>query len=193
MTALLGLECGDDPAAWAALGFPVSPEGDVVVGTVTVRLDGRGGGLRGWTLAGHGGPADVDGIPTSWHAGGGGSGALVLDHVVVLTDDVGRTATAIVHAGGDLRRRAGPPAAPVDMAFVRLGPVVVEVATGGAPARLWGLVAVVDDLDGLAGRLGDRLGTVRDAVQPGRRIATARPAEGLETAIAFMTPRVRTR
>jgi hypothetical protein len=35
--------------------------------------------------------------------------------------------------------------------------------------------------------LGDLLGSPRDAVQPGRRIATLRPEAGLGPAIAFMT------
>jgi hypothetical protein len=39
-----------------------------------------------------------------------------------------------------------------------------------------------------ASTLGELLGTPRDAVQPGRKIATLRPAAGLGPAIAFMTP-----
>jgi hypothetical protein len=47
----------------------------------------------------------------------------------------------------------------------------------------------VTDLDAAAARLGDGLGTPRDAVQPGRRIATARGAAGLGVPLALMTPR----
>jgi hypothetical protein len=67
---------------------------------------------------------------------------------------------------------------------------VVEVveADGRAP-RLWGLVVVVADLDAAAEALGDRLGAVKDAVQPGRRIATVRREAGLSTPLALMTPR----
>ncbi len=43
MTALLELECGDDPAAWRRLGLDVREDGTAVVGTVAGRLDGRGG------------------------------------------------------------------------------------------------------------------------------------------------------
>jgi hypothetical protein len=46
---------------------------------------------------------------------------------------------------------------------------------------------VVSDLDGLASRLGDRLGSVHDAVQPGRRIATLREAAGVSPPLAFMS------
>jgi hypothetical protein len=48
---------------------------------------------------------------------------------------------------------------------------------------------VSDDLDATAAVLGERLGAVRDAVQPGRRIATVRREAGLGTPLAFMTPR----
>lgn len=200
MSALVELVTGDDPAVWADLGFAVH-DGDVVrVGGVGVRLGGDGGGLRGWVLAGEDdGPASVDGVPTTWVAPGPAvdhvdhpNGALALDHVVLMTDDRDRSSAALAAAGGDERRRAGPPEVPVAMAFVRLGESLVEVAEGGGAARLWGLVAVVEDLDGLAQRLGsDVLGEVRPAVQPGRRIATVRERPGLGTALAFMTPRVR--
>ncbi len=74
------------------------------------------------------------------------------------------------------------------MAFVRLGPSLVEVVQCEAPTRIWGLVAVVEDFSELP---ADLIGEPRDAVQPGRRIVTVRPEAGLETAVAFMTPRPR--
>jgi len=199
VTRLLELASGDDPAAWARLGFAVGEDGRLVVGGVGIRCDGCGGGLRGWTLAREGapGPPDVEGIPTAWGDGGGNgaggphpNGATAVDHVVVLTGDVGRTTDALVAAGGDERRRAGPPAVPRPMAFVRLGPAIIEVAPGEDPPRLWGLVPVVPDLDGLAAELGpDVLGAPRPADQPGRSIATVRRLPGLGTAVAFMSPR----
>ena len=192
------LLCGDDPSAWTDVGFTVEDGELVRVGAVTVRCDGRGGGLRGWTLAGDG-PSDVDGIETAWRDGpatpddvpGHPNGAIELDHVVVFTDDRDRTAAALVRAGGDERRRAGPPQVPVAMAFVRLESVIVEVAEAGGPPRLWGLVAVVEDLDACVAQLGTLVGPAKDAVQAGRRIATVRPEAGLGTALAFMSPRVR--
>ena len=57
----------------------------------------------------------------------------------------------------------------------------------GGPARLWGISFAVRDLDATAAALGDLLGSVRDAVQAGRRIATLRREAGLGPAIAFMT------
>jgi hypothetical protein len=66
--------------------------------------------------------------------------------------------------------------------------VIVEVAEGGGPPRLWGVVAVVPDLSVLDPAL---VGPPKPAVQPGREIATVRPEAGLGTAVAFMSPRVR--
>ena len=43
-------------------------------------------------------------------------------------------------------------------------------------------------LKALADRLGDHLGAIKDAVQPGRRIATLRRSAELTTNVAFMDP-----
>jgi hypothetical protein len=114
------------------------------------------------------------------------NGATAVDHLVVFTDDRDRTTAALAAAGGDVRRRGGPPELPVPMAFVRFGELVVEVAQAGGPARVWGVTIVVPDLDALASPL---LGVARPAVQPGRRIATITPAAGLSLAVALITPR----
>jgi hypothetical protein len=197
-TALLELHTGDAPVAWQRLGFTVDDEGGCTIGSVTVRLGGDGGGLRGWTLSGAEGPAAIDGIPTSWaqpqpvpprepiHA----NGATAVDHVVVFTDDRERTAAALVDSGGDLRKRVDPPPFPAPMAFVRFDTTVIEVAqTDSAGAQLWGLVAIVPDIDALAKTLQGLVGTPRPAIQEGRRIVTATRTPGLRTALAFITPR----
>jgi hypothetical protein len=49
-------------------------------------------------------------------------------------------------------------------------------------------VFVVEDLDRLGGELGERLGEPRDAVQPGRRIASLRTEAGVSPPLAFLTP-----
>lgn len=196
-TALLELVCGDDPAAWAEIGFAVSSEGACSIGPLTVRLDGGGGGLRGWVLGGVVGES-VDGIATSWridapahHGLEHGNGVTGVDHVVVFTDSRDRTVTALVEVGAALRRSGGPPELPAPMAFVRMGPVIVEVAENpsAAGASLWGLTAVVGDVDVLAAQYPGAFGAARPAVQPGRHIVTARRAPGLDTPLAFITPR----
>ena len=123
-------------------------------------------------------------------AGAHPNGAQAVDHVVAFTDDLDRTSAALERAGAPLRRRAEPrPGTP--MAFHRLGPLVLEVVVAGPRPALWGLVVVVADLDACARDLAPLLGTVRPAVQPGRRIATVRPEAGLPVALALMTPQPR--
>jgi hypothetical protein len=83
-------------------------------------------------------------------------------------------------------------------AFFRLGEVILEVieiqpgAPGAgdtdAPARFWGLAFGVDSLERAAELLGEHLSEPRDAVQPGRRIATLRRSAGVGVPMAFMTP-----
>ena len=56
-------------------------------------------------------------------------------------------------------------------------------------ARFWGVVVNVDDLDAACALLGaERIGQPKDAVQPGRRIATVRTGVGLGVPLALMTP-----
>jgi hypothetical protein len=201
------LVVGDEPAAWAAAGFAVDGDGTCRVGPVRILLAGPGGGrhLRSWSLRDlpAGAPAAVDGIPTAASArrppepAAHPNGAVAVDHVVVRSPDVDRTAAAVTAAAGvevrRVRHAGGDP--PVRQVFFRLGEVVLELIgpeepdrSDPRPARLWGLAHTVADLDATAALLGDRLGPVRDAVQPGRRIATLRHRElGLSVPTAFMS------
>jgi len=206
MTAASEMVVADDPAAWERLGFAPDDAGRVALGPLAVRLAGRaaGEGIVALVLDGEV-AGDADGLPlvaatarSSTAAAGpaasaGGmtpfhpNGAVAVDHTVVLTDSRDRTAAALVAAGGDERRRGGPPGLPAPMAFVRFGPLVVEVAEapGGAP-RFWGLTITVEDIDAAAALAGR---PPRDAVQPGRRILTVPREAGLSTALALITPR----
>ena len=128
------------------------------------------------------------------------NGVTGLDHVVAVTPDLERTVAAIEAAGLDLRRvREEPtPAGAPRQAFFRLGAVILEVvqeppeaierAGGDHPAFFWGLAFTAPDLDATVASLGNRAGEVRDAVQPGRRIATLRRSAGLSLPVALMTP-----
>jgi hypothetical protein len=201
------LRVGDAAESWAALGFAV--DGDVcVVGDVRIRLAGAdsGKGLTGWSLRDFG-DAELDGLPTARsdrpppaeqpeHV----NGIAAIDHVVAISSDLDRTAEALQVAGLDLRRiREEPtPAGAPRQAFFRLGAVILEVVqapeeaierTGGdRPAFFWGLAFVAPDLDATVAGLGDRVGEIRPAVQPGRRIATLRRAAGLTVPVALITP-----
>ena len=196
-----------DPERWSAAGFRV--EDDVCeVGGVRIRLagEGAGKGIVSWSVRDIA-RTDIDGLPTERSdappAAGDPqpNGVVSLDHLVVFTPDRERTVAALEGAGLDLRRlREGPthPGGPTRQAFFRMGEVILEVieARGDSPmrddrdppARLWGLAFGVEDLDHTARQLGDRLGEPRDAVQPGRRIATVRREAALGTAVAFITP-----
>lgn len=166
----------EPPAAWAALGFDVDA---FAVGGVAIVAGAHELGVGAEGLA----QERPDGLPIATAAGGGedgahSNGAWAVDHVVALTDSLQRTTAVLEAAGFELRRTAGP------MAFFRFGPCILELVERGTRPALWGVVFVVDDLDGVPGT-----GEARDAVQPGRRIATVGPEAGLTTAVAFMTPR----
>jgi hypothetical protein len=200
---LKALELADLPRSWETLGFSVQ-DGTFDIGGVRVQLGADGLGITGWRLAGlPTGTREIDGLrtvvpepssvgerspaPAPEHP----NGAIAVDHVVVMTPDFDRTAAALEGAGMPLRRvvatRGGG-----RMGFRRLGAAILELveASGGepGPASFWGLVVVVADLDALAERLAGRLGSIRGAVQPGRRIATLSKSARLGQAVAFMSP-----
>lgn len=209
MTASIDeLVVADPPAAWAALGFTVEGE-TCVVGDVRIRLVGEaeGRGLSGWSLRGVG-ATELDGLPTTrsdrpppGEAPPHPNGIAAIDHVVAISPDLERTVTALRAAGLDLRRvREEPtPAGAPRQAFFRLGATILEVVQeppeaierGGGPDRpafFWGLALIAPDLEATVAGLGDRVGEIRDAVQPGRRIATLRRSAGLGLPVALMTP-----
>ncbi|HEX5713312.1 MAG TPA: hypothetical protein VFX85_08380 [Solirubrobacterales bacterium] len=203
------LVVADPPEAWAGLGFAVEDD-TCVLGEVRVRLASReaGKGLAGWSLRGAE-STELDGLPTARsereppaaapvHPNGIGA----IDHVVAITPALERTVAALDAAGLDLRRiREEPtPAGAPRQAFFRLGPTILEVVQepeeaiergGGAdrPAFFWGLAFVAADLEATVAGLGEHVSEVREAIQPGRRIATLRRSAGLSLPVALMTPR----
>ena len=199
---LVALALGVPPQTWADLGFAVDAGARSRIGGVELGLGGGATGITGWTLRGVV-PADegIDGLPTTVVAApraqaepyGHPNGAAAVDHVVVATPDHGRTLQAFVGAGFGVRavRDAGSAERPLRQAFLLTRQALVEVvgppeAAGDEPASFWGLTVAVTDLDATAALLGERLGTVRDAVQPGRRIATVRREAAGGLNLAFM-------
>lgn len=184
--------------AWAECGFTVSG-GSTVIGGVEIRLEGGDGGISGWVLRGAD-SEEIDGLPTEGGAPGPAATehpntATGVDHLVVFTPDLKRTITAMEGAGFDLRRLREPgegPGPDVRQAFFRPGGAIVEVVENShgtdGPATFWGLTLAVADIERAADLLGDRLGEVHDAVQPGRRIATFRREAGLGVPVALITP-----
>jgi hypothetical protein len=203
------LVLADAPESWVALGFTVV-DGCCQLGSVRVRLAGReaGDGLIGWSLRGIVG-VELDGLPTAgstWPAPALApthpNGVRAIDHVVAMSPMLDRTVRALEHAGLDLRRiREQPtPAGAPRQAFFRLGAEILEVVQeppdavergGGVarPARLWGLALAVDDLDRTVEIVGSHAGSIRPAVQPGRRIAPLRRSAGLAIPVALMSSR----
>lgn len=208
--SLEALTVADTAAAWRGCGFEV--DGDIcTVGETRVLLapDDGGKGLSGWSLRGLESD-ELDGLATTRsdrpppaerpvHP----NGVTALDHVVAISSDLDRTVAALCAAGLDLRRiREEPtPAGAPRQAFFRLGEPILEVvqapaeaierAGGDRPAFFWGLAFVAPDLEATVASLGDRVSEVRDAVQPGRRIATLRRSAGLSLPVALITPPVR--
>jgi hypothetical protein len=195
---LTALRLADAPERWARLGFAVAATA-LTLGEIRIELGQAGEGIVGWRLrdVDHA-TSTIDGLPTAvadspaTNAGPSHpNGAVGVDHVVVTTPDFDRTASALAAAGMPLRRVRETPGG-FRQGFRRIGPAILELveARGVAPgpARFWGLVVIVSDLQALAERLADHLGPTRAAVQPGRQIATLRESAGLGEAVAFMSP-----
>jgi len=219
---LVELLVADPPDAWREAGFTVKPDDDgepvIRLGETVVRLVGRDDDAKGimrWDLSGVSlDGSDLDGLPTSIApiapiapaetvADTGASaahpnGATGIDHVVVATPDLDRTIGALEAAGLECRRIRETKAngAPMQQAFFKLGPTVLEVVSGDtrsgtpaaeSPSRWFGVAVGVADLADVATLLGSRLGRIKAAVQPGRRIATLRHRElGMSVAMAAM-------
>jgi hypothetical protein len=197
----------DEPERWAALGFTVLA-GCCQLGTVRLRLAGHeaGRGIVSWSLRAIA-SVELDGLPTTLSespvpaaAPAHPNGVLAIDHVVAMSPALDRSVKALQAAGLDLRRiREQPtPAGAPRQAFFRLGAEILEVvqepsavveAGGGQarPTRLWGLALAVDDLDRAVAGLGPHVGSIRPAVQPGRRIATLRRSAELAIPIALIS------
>jgi hypothetical protein len=184
LTFATHISLGGNREPWTALGI-----GEGAIGGVRLEFAGGEPGIREVGIAGltaarpDGLPlvpaADPEPAPPAEHP----LGAIAIDHVVALTDDLARTTGALEAAGLPLRRVAHP------QAFLPVKTLLLEVVETGAAPSLWGLVIAVADLDAAKASLGDLLGRPRDAVQPGRRIAGVRRAAGLGTAVALMSAR----
>ena len=194
------LRIGAEAEQWRELGFRVSDDRTAMVGGVRVELlpDVERGRIVSWALEGPDVPDSIDGLPTDASAQGGQdpvhpNRVLAIDHVVVFTPSLERTTDAFAAIGIEARRvrEAGGGAR---QGFFLFSDLLVEVVDGvglepDAPARFWGITAVVSDIDASAALLGERLGRIKDAVQPGRRIATVRPEASGGLPLALITPR----
>lgn len=195
---------------WRSLGLSVTDDGMIALVGTSIRLVAgvasvagvatESAGIVGWVLSGvDGARSDVDGLATEvvepatptyadhqLRASG-------LDHVVVLTSDLERTSGEIAAATGCELKRIREVGA-MRQGFHRIGSggLIVELVERpdlpDGPASFWGLVLIVEDLDAACDLIGpDRISAPKDAVQPGRRIATIRADVGLGFPVALMT------
>ncbi len=197
-----------DPEAWRSIGLTVSADGLVPLFGTSLRImdpavcnasePAEGVGLTGWAFSGIPDVGDVAGFPTevvdaalpvfAAHP----IGASQLDHVVIFTGSMDEVSAAIESRTGCERKRVRD-LGEMQQGFHRIGRggLIVEIvqhADRDRSTEMWGLVLIVDDLDAACDLLGeDKVGPPKDAVQPGRRIATIRQEVGLGTAVALMS------
>ncbi len=176
-----------DPSAWAAAGFSMA-SGTVVVGGVAIQFVEGSGGIIDWTL-----DATTGDVARSLRVQPHPNGVTEIDHVVMVTPSLERTTDELEKQGIDLRRiREGETGmGEYRQAFFRVGRPILEVVESreldDAPAHFWGITFATADIDAAAELLGDKLGRVKDAVQPGRRIATVRKEAGLGLPVALIS------
>jgi hypothetical protein len=193
------LTVGGSVEPWERLGLVVV-DGFIPLFGTGIRIEPAAeSGIAGWALSGLTAPVDeIDGLTTAVVAPAPPifvehpSGAIGLDHVVIVTDSLERTCDAI-EAATDAPLRRVREAGELRQGFHRMGGLIVEVVERAGlpqgPASFWGLVLNVEDLEGTVTRLGpEMIGAARPAVQPGRSIATALESAGLGVPVALMSP-----
>ncbi|CAB4621746.1 unannotated protein [freshwater metagenome] len=205
MNRLVALHVGVALSPWQAIGLRFDAS-TCPLADVDLIVSGDTPGLHGWTIdVGRDEVLEIDGIRTQLVSGTsssrtssliGSQKIIGLDHVVVNTDDIDRTTSAITAALGVEVRRERQLGNGVVQRFHKLDNTIIEVVSGPhvtePGASLWGMVASVDDLFDLAEGLGEDITSPpKKATQPGRYISTVRGSVGLGVPFALMTPHVR--
>lgn len=202
MTTVAEFVIAADAQRWHDVGFAVTPQATLQLGGVVLRFVGGSGGMLSWVLADAADRelTDIDGLATAHGEPPAEPGrehpntVTSIDHLVVYTPNLERTTAAIAAGTGAPLKRVRE-VGELRQGFHRLGEVIVEVVSfpqvAGDTASFWGLAVNARDIDALYERVGDALMSApKDAVQPGRRIASFREAAGLGLAVAVMTPHV---
>jgi hypothetical protein len=206
MNRLVALHVGGALTPWQAIGLTFDAS-TCPLADVDLIVSGESLGLHSWTIdVGRDETIEIDGIRTNLISGTSASRTssvigtqrvIGLDHVVVNTDDIDRTTSAITAALGLEVRRERQLGNGAVQRFHKLDNTIIEVVSGPhvkeAGASLWGMVASIDDLFDLADGLGEDITSPpKKATQPGRYISTVRGSVGLGVPFALMTPHVRT-
>jgi hypothetical protein len=199
MTTVAEIVIAAEPGSWRDVGFEIGDDSACQVGGIRIRFVGGRDGIVRWVFAdapdpsladidglatGHGDPPDKPGIDQP-------NGVFGIDHIVVNTPDLERTCDAIA-AATDAPLKRIREAGTMRQGFHRLGELIVEVVSHPRVvedrASFWGLALNVRDIDALFGRYGDSvISPPKDAVQPGRRIASFREAAALGVPVAVMS------
>jgi hypothetical protein len=205
MARLVALTAGGQRSSWQSLGLTCVDD-SCLLADVTLTFDSSVSGLAGWTIESDR-DADVviDGIPTRIVRAGeqpsrvesriGRQRIVSLDHVVVNTDNIDRTCSAIsAELGLEVRRERELGNGAVQR-FHKLENTIIEVVSGPhvttPGSSLWGMVVSVDDLFDYFDEVGDQVTSPpKKATQPGRFISTVRSSVGLGVPFALMTPHV---
>jgi hypothetical protein len=209
---LAEITVGGTSDAWSQIGLSVH-ENVAQVADVLIRIDGSNNAVTscsfvvGTSEGGNSTRRSIDGLPIQLLASVPSSpfGSqhvhpdirfTGIDHVVITTDDLGRTSAEIERVLGVACARTRDAGHSVTQAFHKLDNTILELVTGPhvkhVGAQWWGFVLTVDDIDSWWSDVGDSVASApRDAVQPGRRISTIRSDVGLGVPIAVMSPHVR--
>ena len=193
------LTIGGSPSLWGLAGLspqgsPVGalasttnatliwPSEELISGALEIAFDGVQSG------------ADLDGIECAEFISipdGLESSDSLIDHVVLMTDNLDRTCEAVTEVTGCPLKRVRE-VGEIRQGFHRVGEngVILEVVERADISRtsLWGLVIATPSFDHLVHAAGELVSEPKDAVQPGRRISTVKARAGLGIPVALMTP-----
>lgn len=197
------LTIAGDPEIWRSLGLTVGADGLIPLFGTGMKITEPSGvddsGIVGWALSGIAPVRSIAGLsaevvePQSPLFSDHALGAVELDHVVIMTSSLEAVSAAVAESTGCELKRTRE-LGTITQGFHRIGRggLIVEIVQhpdfDRGEAEFWGLVINVDDLDAACALLGpERVSEPKDAVQPGRRIATIRSEVGLGTAVALMS------
>jgi hypothetical protein len=204
MARLVALHAGGQRSPWQSIGLTCD-DATCLLSDVLLLFSGNDAGLTGWTISSDKDDVvSVDGIPTTLvsqfpshpiQSTIGSQRIVGLDHVVVNTDDIDRTCSAITEVLGVEVRRERQLGNGAVQRFHKLENTIIEVVSGPhvttPGASLWGMVVSVDDLFDYCEEVGDAVTSPpKKATQPGRYISTVRSRVGLNIPFALMTPHV---
>lgn len=189
---------GGSPAPWGLTGVSLRNTGDISFAhTANASLIWPADELPSGALsiAFHGVPAGslIDGVSCAEFVDLPKSNAstdCIVDHVVVMTNDLDRTCSSVGEVTGFPLKRVRE-VGEIRQGFHRIGEggVIIEVVERAdvVATSLWGFVLAIDSFADVVANAGDLVTEPKSAVQQGRTISTVKTAAGLGIAVALMT------